>query len=61
MKHQVLFSKKDKSKKIKCRLLQLLLGALRVKLRLHGETFIYFNRCQSRSIFWESDKTAIHA
>ena len=33
MKHQVLFSLKDKSKKLKCRLLQFLFGALRVKHR----------------------------
>ena len=31
MKNQALFSSKDKSKKIKCRLLQFLSGALRVK------------------------------
>ena len=31
MKHQVLFSSKEKSKKLKCRLLQFLLGALKVK------------------------------
>ena len=31
MKSQALFSSKDKSKKIKCRLLQFLFGALRVK------------------------------
>ena len=31
MKHQALFSWKDKSKKLKCRLLQFLFGALRVK------------------------------
>ena len=31
MKNQALFSSKDKSKKLKCRLLQLLFGALRVK------------------------------
>ena len=30
MKHQALFSLKDKSKKLKCRLLQFLFGALRV-------------------------------
>ena len=30
MKKQALFSSKDKSKKIKCRLLQFLFGALRV-------------------------------
>ena len=32
MKHQDLFSLKDKRKKIKCHLLQILYGALRVKL-----------------------------
>ena len=31
MKNQALFSSKDKSKKSKCRLLQFLFGALRVK------------------------------
>ena len=31
MKHQALFPYKDKSKKIKCHLLQFLFGALRVK------------------------------
>ena len=31
MKNQALFSMKDKSKKFKCRLLQFLFGALRVK------------------------------
>ena len=32
MKNQTLFSSKDKNKKLKCRLLQFLLGALRVKV-----------------------------
>ena len=36
MKNQALFSSKDKSKKFKCRLLQFLFGALRVKLQVHG-------------------------
>ena len=31
MKNQTLFSSKNKSKKLKCRLLQFLFGALRVK------------------------------
>ena len=31
MKNQALFSSKDKSKKLKCRLLQFLFGAIRVK------------------------------
>ena len=31
MKNQALISSKDKSKKLKCRLLQFLFGALRVK------------------------------
>ena len=34
MKNQALFSSKDKSKKLKCRLLQLLFSALRVKHNL---------------------------
>ena len=33
MKNQALFSSKDKSKKLKCHLLQFLCGALRVKER----------------------------
>ena len=32
MKNQALFSSKDKSKKLKCRLLQFLFGALRVNI-----------------------------
>ena len=32
MKNQALFSSKNKSKKLKCRLLQFLFGALRVKM-----------------------------
>ena len=38
MKNQALFSSKDNSKKLKCRLLQFLFGALRVKKgdRLNG-------------------------
>ena len=33
MKNQAIFSSKDKSKKSKCRLLQFLFGALRVRIR----------------------------
>ena len=36
MKNQALFSSKDKSKKLECRLLQFLFGALRVKLVLQA-------------------------
>ena len=32
MKNEALFSSKDKSKKLKCRLLQFLFGALRVNM-----------------------------
>ena len=32
MKNQALFSSEDKNKKLKCRLLQFLFGALRVQL-----------------------------
>ena len=41
MKNQALFSLKDKSKKLKCCLLQFLFGALRVN------EFDVFNRCTS--------------
>ena len=33
MKNQAVFSSKDKSKKLKCRLLQFLFGSLRVKVK----------------------------
>ena len=39
MKHQALFSLKDKTKKFKCRLLQFLFGALRVKM--YGYTPVF--------------------
>ena len=42
MKNQALFSSKDKSKKLKCHLMQFLFGALRVK-----ESHIFF---QEKSI-----------
>ena len=35
MKNQALFSAKDKSKKLKCRLLQFLFGALKVNIGTH--------------------------
>ena len=38
MKNQALFSSKDKSKKLKCRLLQFLFGALRINLYKHNST-----------------------
>ena len=53
MKNQALFSSKDKSKKLKCRLLQFLCGSLRVNcgtLVQHGynDTDIaYLNTCIS--------------
>ena len=34
MKNQALFSSKDKSKKLKCRLLQFLFGTLKVKIKM---------------------------
>ena len=40
MKNQVLFSSKDRSKKLKCRLLQVLFGALRVKNKNHLKVII---------------------
>ena len=47
MKNQALFSSKDTSKKIKCRLLQFLFGALRVKTLVLGGSYVKL----------ESDKT----
>ena len=37
MKNQVLFSSRDKSKKLECRLLQFLFGALRVNVSYLGD------------------------
>ena len=46
MKNQALFSLKDKSKKLKLRLLQFLFGALRVNITIssapHAETLSFF-------------------
>ena len=50
MKNQALFSSKDKSKKLKCRLLQLLFSALRVKGKklLLWEYFLRNGPCEKR-------------
>ena len=40
MKVQALFSLRDKSKKIKCRLLQFLFGTLRVKVYEYTNLFV---------------------
>ena len=40
MKNQALYSSKDKSKKLKCRLLQFLFGALRVKYFILSKVYI---------------------
>ena len=45
MKNRVLFSSKDKSKKLKCCLLQFLFGALRVKA-LHVHLQYVHNKCK---------------
>ena len=41
MKNQALFSSKDKSKKLKCCLLQFLFGALRVKEKKLYNMYLY--------------------
>ena len=46
MKNQALFSSKDKSKKLKCRLLQFLFGALRVKDKFYVQINYYFRTRQ---------------
>ena len=43
MKHQALFSSKDKSKKLKCRLLQFLFGPLRVNIHVVMSIKLYLN------------------
>ena len=45
MKNQALFSSKDKSKKLKCRLLQFFFAALRVKSCMSGEQDGPFINC----------------
>ena len=53
MKNQALFSSKDKSKKLKCRLLQFLFGAFRVKKNLVSLSSYFYEKinknqqCQS--------------
>ena len=47
MKNQALFSSKDKSKKLKCRPLQFLFGALRVK----DKSFTHFDMNIFYSLF----------
>ena len=52
MKNQALFSSKDKSKKLKCRLLQFLFSALRVKIENKSNTLfqsIFFLFCNTKS------------
>ena len=43
-KNQVLFSLKDKNKKLKCHLLQFLFGALRIKIQLPKELYTYIDK-----------------
>ena len=45
MKHQALFSSKDKSEILKCRLLQFLFGALRVKIQEKKLFYILLRNC----------------
>ena len=47
MKNQVLFSSTDKSKKLKCRLLQFLFGALMVKPKQATEWAAYHHECST--------------
>ena len=55
MKNQALFSSKDRSKKLKCRLPQFLFGALRVKVKgypLRGSNSAIFNMYFFPFIWW---------
>ena len=47
MKHQGLFASKDKSKQLKCRLLQFLFGTLRVN---DGPKYMFSNNIDLKSI-----------
>ena len=57
MKNQALFSSKDKVKKLKCRLLQFLYGALRIDLdsyprqTLPIDPFLVYSTRSSESVF----------
>ena len=42
MKNQALFSSNDKSKNLKCRLLQFLFGVLRIKFSHHSSKILHF-------------------
>ena len=54
MKNQALFSSKDKSKKLKCRLLQLLFSALRVNTRyMYMEVALKASRVLRNYNVWE--------
>ena len=57
MKNQALFSSKDKSKNLKCRLLQFLFGALRVKLNalFQGKQLYHFSFYLPFQWGWEGD------
>ena len=55
MKNQALFSSKDKSKKLKCRLLQFLFGAFRVNTKLN-----YKNLQMNYSQLSNTDISTIH-
>ena len=52
VKNQALFSLKDKSKKLKCRLLQFLFGALRVKYII----YFFFLRITGFAKLLQADK-----
>ena len=52
MKNQALFSSKDKSKKLECRLLQYLFGALRVNFMYNmcANLLSLFRLCKDRRV-----------
>ena len=55
MKNQALFSSKDKSKKLKCRLLQFLFGILRVNITV-SKTYIW-KICKKETEYCSNNKT----
>ena len=54
MKHQTLFSSKHKSKKLRCRLLQFLFGAL--EFRMYHNFTSLFSKLRKRTFYKEISK-----
>ena len=66
MKNQALFSSKDKSKILICRLLKVLFGAIRVNISAFpmytyaNKTTILFFRCPNISEYWDANNISFY-